>query len=756
MNTLHKLLGTAFEMDNIQYRIIYIKNNLTVLVKLNTSSLFITYYPLDEIQHKIDNMSISLLKDDNFIIDFSEMSAKEQEEYEYKLRIINRIVDEYGPEFIGLIGKQSKPLINQILEEEKGKLSKATLWSWIRKYLQSGLNYNSLVDIRYHPFPKKKYEYTKKTGRPTKYHEASGLPLTNEVLNHFHEGLEQLRYGRYMTINKAYFWMIDRYYSYKKDPSNNTTEWLPISERPTLNQFYHYVKTHFSKQEKNIAKTSEMEERNNNRLLFGSSRTDAYRPGKICECDALEADVSIIYDNKLDVAQCVGRPIVYMMIDAYTSMIVAISASYHNNSNVGLTNLFTNLGTDKVEYAAKYGITIDPNMWRSCFIPDTIRCDRGSDFKSNEFGKVCDRLGIKRDLVSPGTGSLKGLIEQSFASFQKSFRANLENNGLITKRYDSKHHKEALLTLDQFTQLLIYFVITHNQKQLINYPMSASMHQIKGFKPTPIMLWDYGCDKFGSPKYINNANREQFYYDLLVEKTASLTNSGIILSGLTYVNRADTYFLKRAYEAGSTKQKIQVRCDPSSVAKVYYMHDNKVFSADLNTNISGQASYLGMSWERYRLYNHKRRDDNREGKENNLHLDYERDQQYNNVIQEAKSKQITYANTENIKKNRQKASDEYDSKNNISNYIDTDSNLKTITTNTKKEFEYDNSTNTVVKIVENNNNNNTVVSNDTPSNDNVTTDNTATGNTDKEQLNDFDNATNDMINAIEEHRFKGE
>lgn len=763
MNTSHNLLGVAFEMDDVKYRIIYIKNNSTILVKLDTNILFLTYYPLDEILYKIDNFSINILKDENFVIDFSKMSDKEKAEYEYKLNIINRINEEYGPEYIGLLGKQSKPLINQILQEEKGKLCKATLWSWIRKYLQSGLNYNSLVDIRHHPFPKKKYEYTKKTGRPTKYGDKEGLPLTDEVLHHFADGLAELKSGRYMTIEKAYNWMIRKYYSYKPDPNDNYLEWLSASERPTQNQFYHYVKTHYSKKEKNITKYSEMEERNNNRLLFGSSRTDAYRPGKICECDALEADVDIIYDDELGTAQCVGRPTVYMMIDVYTSMIVAISASYHVNSFIGLTNLFLNLGTDKVEFAKKYDIDIQPDMWRSCFIPDTIRCDRGSDFKSNYFGKVCDRIGIKRDLVTPGTGSYKGLIEESFASFQKSFRANLERKGLITKRHDSNHHKEAILTLDQFTQLLIHFVISHNQKQLINYPMTADMLRTKGFKPIPAILWDYGCKKYGSPKYINKANYDQFYYDLLVEKTASLTRSGVILSGLTYVNREDSHLLKRAYEAGDNVHKIEVRCDPRSVAKVFYMHDNMVFSADLNLNIAGQSTYLTMSWERYRLYNHKRMDTNNEGKKHNAHENYKRDQNYDFVIDNASSNKKTYTNTKDIKKHRKKAMEQYDNENNVSKYIDTDSNL--IAINSKKtepdEYVFDDTNNIVVKAIDiANNTTNTVDTNNSTSDDNSSETETIINNNNESSINnsndDLENATNDMLNGIEEHRFKGE
>lgn len=723
MNTSNKLLGASFELDNKKYRLIYASGNAGILCELDTTKLSLTYYSLDELENK----NIIVLPEENFIIDFDKMSEKELNEYNYRKSIIEQINKEYGPTYMGLLGKQKKQLINDIIDKEH--ISKSTLWLWIRKYLQSGMNDNSLVDVRYHATPRKFYHYNKKTGRPTKYNVQTGIPLTNEVLMHFDSALNQIKFGREMTINKAYFWMIRKYYSYQPDPTDKAVEWLPISERPTLNQFYYYVKKHFSKLERDIAKSSEMDVRNNHRLLLSSSRTDAYRPGKICECDALEADLSII--SELDPDQSIGRPIVYMMIDVYTSMIVAVSASFQNNSYIGLTNLMLNLGTDKVDYARRYDIIIQPDMWRSCFIPDSIRCDRGSDFASDDFGTVCTRLGIKRDLVTPGTGSMKGLIEETFASFQKSFRANLENKGLITKRHDSNHHKESLLTLKQFTQMLINFVITHNQKTLINYPMTADMLRTKDFEPIPTILWDYGCNKYGEPKYITNAIKNQYLYDLLIEKTAYISRKGITLSGLVYVNETDKYLLNKMYEAGQNKKQFIVRCDPRDVSKIYYMYNNELHIADLNIKLNGQIDYLNMSWLQYREYNHKRKDINNKGKADNLHLDFILDQAYDFIVDNANGNKSTYSKTTNMKQARKTEKHVTDYNNRVSTHLNNNQQIDSNTSITSIE---DNSSTT----------------NDTTSNVN---DLTLESNETKEIP--IDNTMNDLLDALEEHRTKG-
>ena len=92
-----------------------------------------------------------------------------------------------------------------------------------------------------------------------------------------------------------------------------------------------------------------------------------------------------------------------------------------------------------------------------------LRVDRGAEFKGKEFDRLCIELGIEKQIVPGAMGSLKGVVEQSFHRLQSEQREHIENHGLIEKRYDSHHHKEASLNIRQYTAMVINYVLNHNQ-----------------------------------------------------------------------------------------------------------------------------------------------------------------------------------------------------------------------------------------------------------------------------------------------------
>ena len=60
----------------------------------------------------------------------------------------------------------------------------------------------------------------------------------------------------------------------------------------------------------------------------------------------------------------------YVMLDLYTRLIVAVSIGFDNNSVLGFTNCLMNLADDKVEYCKKYGLTITETSGRQDIYPN--------------------------------------------------------------------------------------------------------------------------------------------------------------------------------------------------------------------------------------------------------------------------------------------------------------------------------------------------------------------------------------------------
>lgn len=620
MKSIAEATGKIVVMDGKRFRVLQASQDVVPLCCMDTSKLDIRYLQLQEFERMLRNKEVNFVDECPAVLDYEKLPQETYDAFLVRRDMIQKIVDHYGPTYMGLQGKRHKEYLNKIAEEIE--YSKPVLWRWIRQYLQSGCNDISLVDRRFSLVPKKKRpdlcNYTVKTGRPTEEGISEGVVLTDMVISQFEKYLQEFKQGREKTFINAYAGLISEYYT-KISTDGQQRSVCPISERPTFRQFYNYCHKHLSQEEKDAIKTSRAEQRNNKRLLLASSRMDAIRPGWIVEVDAWEADVSIV--SQIDPEQCVGRPIVYFMVDIYSRAIVAMSVSLENNSLQGITNLMINLGEDKQKYTSRFGIeSFDSALWPSNFIPHEIRCDRGAEVRSDKFGKICNRLGITRTLEPPAMGSMKGLVEQCFHQLNTSVRTELENKGLITKRYDSNHHREAMLTVEDYTRMVIAFVITHNQKYLTEFLPSKEMMKTEGFMPIPVILWSYGCKKFGQPQMITEANRNQYFFDLLPEKTATISRNGITYKGLRYFNSSDDMLLKDMYVAQNQRVKFTVRIDPQDVEHVYYIRNSTLCIASLNPGYPEQMSYSGLTWQQYEEYKQRLKQMKKEGDAHNLQI----------------------------------------------------------------------------------------------------------------------------------------
>jgi hypothetical protein len=619
INSAIESAGKIAILDGIRYRVLVASQDIVPLCRMDITKLDIQYIPISEYERMVRNQEIQFEDEVPLIFSHESIPMDAYNEFLNRCNIVHKITEYYGPTYVELLGKKPKRLLQQIAAEQGCTIN--VLWKWIRIYLQSGCSDVALIDKRFSAAPKsneqKQYNYTVKTGRPTEGGIASGIVVNDVVRSQFLEFLEEYKRGREQTYKNAYIGLICKYYS-RIVPDEMQRQILPISERPTYEQFYRFCKKHISQEENDAIKTSRAEQRNNRRILTASTREDAIRPGSIVEVDAWEADCSIV--SILNPEQCIGRPIVYFMVDIYSKAIVAMSVSLENNSLQGITNLLINLGEDKQKYAIKYGIaSFDPALWPSNFIPHEIRCDRGAEFRSEKFGKICNRLGIMRSLEPPGMGSMKGLVEQCFHQLNASIRTELEGNGLITKRHDSNHHREAMLTLVDFTRMVITFVITHNQKYMTTFLPSKEMLEHKGFKPTPASLWSYGCEKYGLPKIITEATRNQYFFDLLPEKIASINKQGIMLNDLNYCTN-DSVLLKDMYDTQGKRIKFPVRIDPQDVEHIYYMRNNTLCVATLNSGFPEQMSYAGLTWQQFEEYKKVIRQMKKDGDSHNLQI----------------------------------------------------------------------------------------------------------------------------------------
>lgn len=564
-------------------------------INLDTTRIIINRYKPNDVFESLSNGQISISDDKEKmpIIDYNSIPKKYQEIFDKNQKIVNDFILNYGPYYEDF---RKKNMNTSGIVENYG-IDKKRYFLLIREYFQSGFSDSALFSKRTPGLSGKRANsnYSKKPGRKPKYNN-NEVFLTTEIIDQFQEGLnELLEKKRFTSITNAYDNIIRKYYT--RQILQNGTLILEEEDRnhiPTYKQFYTFVKNHTTQKQFDLIKTSAQEVRNDKRLLLSDTMNGVFGPGDLAEIDACEVDLSLI--DLYDVENVVSRPILYLMIDVATRVILAVSVAFENNSILGVTNLFLNLSDSKVEYCKKFGIDIDPNLWPSNIIPRRIRFDRGAECTSNQLEKIMNQLNIQRDLVSAGTGSLKGNVEQTFHQIHLAQNHLLENKGLIQKRFDSNHHEKAVLTIEEYTRIVINFVLTHNQTAIMSYKSSKDMI-INNIPPVPIKLWDYLALKSGLPRQISETNIDQFRFSLLQEYDAKISREGIhFIGGHLYYNENDEKLKQLMYDAGDSKKPFKVRYDPRNVNQLYYLQDNQLMVAPINTRKQVNEGFLNLTY----------------------------------------------------------------------------------------------------------------------------------------------------------------
>lgn len=596
MNTIAIHAGDILsdQESKVEYGIVFINanSNLLIACERNTTKLLLSTFPLDIVYKKVVSGAFTIVEKEEVVYDEDNMSASAIEANKKRADFIKDVANKYGPDYSALLKKNYDSYIKHELTKKYG-ISHTTAYNLIRKYLQSGCDINSVYDKKTLGVNgKAKSNYKIKTGKKPDLG-SQGIIITDDVKAIFDKVLNYYASGRSKSYKFVYNLMIAEYFCDQREIDGGIQYVpFPINERPTYAQFYYYAKKKFSVEEIGVIKTSRMEYRNNMRLIRSDVQKAAIAPAYITEMDELESDLELV-DSQTRTMN-IGRAIVYCLIDVCTRLIMAVSVSLENNSVRGFTNCFMFLADDKRKIANRYGLDFDDTMWPSGYLPKIIRTDRGSEYMSGEVGRICNELGITLEPVPAGTGSLKGVVEQSFHQLHCSINPLTERRGLITKRNDSNHHKQAKLTITEFTKIVLNCALAHNTSTIEKFKLSARQTK-DGVYPIPIVLWQDGCNHGLEPKKI--INKEQFAWTLMTKESGKISRNGLTVNGINYLPVNDADLENHMAKAGNKSVPFECRMDRRIVDRVYYLKDNKLRYCELNAESTDNAEFKGLMFE---------------------------------------------------------------------------------------------------------------------------------------------------------------
>lgn len=566
-------VNDLFTDENNVYRVLWKDpdNIICYVIEIKEKSSLPLKFLIREVEENLNNEVYRRIQDNTLIKRLSSNPPKEKDLI-YRDNAWNQIKELLSNE-PAIYEKQYRGTLIKEAQLKKNK-SFNTLMKLLRKYWQRGLVKDSLLPDYYNCGKSDSKEFAKKTGRPRKAENETGMNIDKNILSMFEKAIK-----RYYLSNKrpslafAYRNMIKDNFTkgFYFDGNSKKLVIENASDIPTYHQFYYWFKKMFSQEVIIRNRESNSAFERNHRALLGSTEFEVMGPGSLYQIDATPADIFLV--NRLNPNWLVGKPTVYFVTDVFSRLITGFHISLRNASWISMAAALSNTNASKVEFCAHYGISIQEKDWPSKYMPDAIVGDRG-ELESHFVESLITGLGIDINNNPPHRPDWKGIVEQLFNNSQKTL-------GPLLPGYIPKHAAErgsvdfrqnASLTLDEYIKVIIHFVLQYNHHHYMdNYNRDEDMIR-DGVRPIPIELWNWGIKNRSGSLRAFSTDIVNFY--LLPRATATVTANGIKF------NKKMLYSCEKAVRenwfshARKKTWKVQVSYDPRNLNQLF-LHENE-------------------------------------------------------------------------------------------------------------------------------------------------------------------------------------
>jgi hypothetical protein len=226
---------------------------------------------------------------------------------------------------------------------------------------------------------------------------------------------------------------------------------------------------------------------------------------------------------------------------------------------------------DKVAFCAEYDIQIESSAWPIQGFPQAVCADRG-EFEGFNATNLVKGLRIRVDTTAPYRADWKAIVERQFGLLNQRCINFLPGRVRKLARGEPDSRLDAMLTLYDFRQLLIVYVLDYNLNFYLEDYRKDEFMIADHVERYPLDLWNWGVQNRG--KCFNAATRDHVRLNLLPRRTVSVTGSGIHFEGQLYYTceRAlrENWF-GRANLRGNWKE--EVAFDPRTTDRVYLITD---------------------------------------------------------------------------------------------------------------------------------------------------------------------------------------
>ncbi|WP_417228444.1 hypothetical protein [Amphritea sp.] len=318
------------------------------------------------------------------------------------------------------------------------------------------------------------------------------------------------------------------------------------------------------------------------------------------EVDATILDVYVRYPYDTSGQYTMGRPVLYLVIDVFSTMIVGMYLGFDGPNWQGASQALVNACMDKSEYCARYGLSPEEINWPAAHIPVQITVDNGTEHTNGVIRSVLrQEIGIRAyNFTAAFRGDAKGIVERAFGVLNDEVIHFLPGSIMKAPDRGEQHQSnQAEYDSDALIKRIILEIQFHN-----NSADRISRMNINAFRAnisiTPQALFLHSIDQEmngGRPsKYVDPG---RIRWAFLPEETASVRANGIYFKGLIYhsdyAKKAGWY--TKAKHHGAFKIAIKRSRDWSS--ELWHKTPEGEYICLHLKNTNNESLFLDQHWE---------------------------------------------------------------------------------------------------------------------------------------------------------------
>jgi hypothetical protein len=308
-----------------------------------------------------------------------------------------------------------------------------------------------------------------------------------------------------------------------------------------------------------------------------------------------------------------------------------------NASWQGAMMALLNAATDKREFCKQYGVELEDGQWDVEGISSVVLGDRG-ELLSEDAQRMATVLDVSVENTPSYRPDLKGLVEVSFKLIHADFSQFVD--GYIEIDYQERggndYRLDAKLTLDEFTEIMIYTVLDWNSHELRDYPLTADMIA-QGVRAIPDDLWQWGIvNRSGK---LRKFPKSLLQFALMKTDTATISEHGVEWRGRIYQCE---YAIRQGWHVrtpdGLISKKLVHSYDPRCLDKILIHDPTERRAFREATLVSSDSKQFGLSLQEVESLRRKRRKTSARGKFSSLVNKINFEQKREDVLNRARAR----------------------------------------------------------------------------------------------------------------------